>query len=474
MIDLLVALAVASSPSPSPTGSSTSTPIAARRVLDVPGFGSVPVRAPAAPPDRVVIFLTGSGGWNAEAEAFADALAARGALVLGVDSPAELRGAGGARCLYPAGRLETLAQRTEKALGLAHYVRPLLVGHSLGASLAWAAEVGGPAGTFAGAVLLGACPSHPIPVRPCAGGGVAPRAVEGGWIVPPPPRLEGSVAFLSGAEDETCPAADAEAFARAAPGARFELRRGLAHALVPAAAWAEAALAAAPSSAPSAPEPAQAGDGAASAPPVRDLPVVEVPAPGKGRRLAVMLTGDGGWVGLDKGVGNGLVGAGVAVVGLDSLRYFWSRKSPDRTARDVARIILHYRAAWSRDEVILVGYSRGADILPFVAARLPPEVRSSLKLVAMLGPGTYADFEVHVVDLFSSFRRRSATSTRRAVEAVGGSVPLLCIQGADEHDSLCPLIEGRPEVKRVVLTGGHHFDKDYGKLAGLIVEAAGP
>ena len=209
----------------------------------------------------------------------------------------------------------------------------------------------------------------------------------------------------------------------------------------------------------------------AGAPDVKDLPLVELRAAGEGRRFAVMLSGDGGWVGLDKGVANGLLAEGVSVVGLDSLRYFWSRKSPDETARDVARIVQHYRAAWGRDEVILVGYSRGADIVPFVAARLPPEVRAAVKLVAMLGPETYADFEVHVVDLFASLRRSSATSTKRAVEAIGGAVPLLCIQGSDEHDSLCPEIEGRPEVKRVVLPGGHHFDKDYWKLSRLILEA---
>ncbi len=49
---------------------------------------------------------------------------------------------------------------------------------------------------------------------------------------------------------------------------------------------------------------------------------------------------------------------------------------------------------------------------------------------------------------------------------------LLCLQGADEKDSLCPHLEGRPEVVRVVLPGAHHFDRDYGKLARVILDAA--
>jgi type IV secretory pathway VirJ component len=40
--------------------------------------------------------------------------------------------------------------------------------------------------------------------------------------------------------------------------------------------------------------------------------------------MAVMYSGDGGWVGLDRDVAAVLAKAGVPVVGIDSLSYFWS------------------------------------------------------------------------------------------------------------------------------------------------------
>jgi type IV secretory pathway VirJ component len=208
------------------------------------------------------------------------------------------------------------------------------------------------------------------------------------------------------------------------------------------------------------------------APTVKDLPLIEKTARGSGKRFAVMLTGDGGWVGLDKGMAKAFVAAGVPVVGLDSLRYFWSEKKPAQTAADVSRIIAHYRAAWGKDEVILIGYSRGADIVPLLPPFMTPAARGAVTLVAMLGPSTYAELEIHLVDLLSDVRRGNAISTLKAVEALGGSVKLLCVQGKDEPASLCPLIDGRPEVTRVVLPGGHHFDRDYAKLAGLVLGAA--
>jgi type IV secretory pathway VirJ component len=206
-------------------------------------------------------------------------------------------------------------------------------------------------------------------------------------------------------------------------------------------------------------------------PDVKGLPVIEVPAARPGTRLAVLLTGDGGWVGLDKGVAGAMSRAGVAVVGLDSLKYFWRKRTPDETARDVARIIGHYRSVWSRPDVLLVGYSRGADIVPFLPPRFPPEIRDSLRLVAMLGPEAYAEFEVHVIDLFASRRRSNATSTETAVRALQGE-RVLCVQGSDETRSVCPKIEGLPGVKRVVIQGGHHFDWDYPKLARMILDDA--
>jgi type IV secretory pathway VirJ component len=227
------------------------------------------------------------------------------------------------------------------------------------------------------------------------------------------------------------------------------------------------ALAAAALAAPRGPAPAGAPD-------VSDLPLVEVAAGGPGDRLAILLSGDGGWAGLDRAVARALAAQGVAVVGLDSLRYFWRRRSPGETTGDVARIAAHYLARWQRRELLLVGYSRGADVVPFIAGGLPPAQRSALRLVAMLAPGTFAEFEVHALDLLASIRRRRAMSTEAAVRATGGLVPFLCVQGADEEDSLCPHLAALPWVTRRVLPGGHHFDRDYAGLARLILEAAPP
>ena len=65
--------------------------------------------------------------------------------------------------------------------------------------------------------------------------------------------------------------------------------------------------------------------------------------------MAIVYSGDGGWRDIDKDIADRLHELGLPVVGVDSLRYFWSEQSPDVAAADLARIIAHYRDSWQRD-----------------------------------------------------------------------------------------------------------------------------
>ena len=199
---------------------------------------------------------------------------------------------------------------------------------------------------------------------------------------------------------------------------------------------------------------------------VRDLPLVEVPA-AEGDALAVLLTGDGGWATLDRRVAAGLAGHGVAVVGLRSCAYLARHRSADDLGRDVARVLRHYGRAWRRDRVVLVGYSRGADLVPFAANRLPPDLRSRLALVAMLGPADAAGFTCHWSDLLRETSRPADLPLRPELERLR-DVATLCVYGIGERESACR-DAAPPEMQRVAHAGGHHFDGDGAGLAVAIL-----
>jgi type IV secretory pathway VirJ component len=156
------------------------------------------------------------------------------------------------------------------------------------------------------------------------------------------------------------------------------------------------------------------------------------------------------------------------VVGLDSLRYYWTPRTPDSLAADTDRIIRYYLARLGKKNVLLIGYSQGADVLPFAVNRLPQATRARVALTAILGMSEHALFEFHVSSWIAD--DNSGPPTLPEVNRISG-VPVLCIYGEDEKDSLCPKLDAH-RFKVVKVKGGHHFDGDYAGLAREIMAAA--
>jgi type IV secretory pathway VirJ component len=187
--------------------------------------------------------------------------------------------------------------------------------------------------------------------------------------------------------------------------------------------------------------------------PVGDLPLILVPAP-KGPLLAVMLTGDGGWAPADKSLAAALVRRNVAVVGLSSPRYLVHGRTPDEAAGDLARILRHFLDAWQRERVVIIGYSRGADIGPFMESRLPPDLRDHVALTALLGPGEWATFKLGLFDLFRSHGRNGLPVGSEVAKLRGK--PVLCIYGSKDSGAICPSLHHAGLARAVVRPGGGH------------------
>jgi type IV secretory pathway VirJ component len=197
------------------------------------------------------------------------------------------------------------------------------------------------------------------------------------------------------------------------------------------------------------------------------LPLVEVPATrGTSDTFVVMVSGDGGWAKIDKALAAVLADNGMPTVGINALQYFWKKRTPDEASRDLRSVIDSYAAKWGRRRVVLAGYSRGADVLPAMAARLPAELQARVRLVALLAPSPNAQFEFHMLDWVRDADK--GLPVRPELDRLGGR-PVLCIWGTDDKESLCRGLH-LPNVKVVALPGAHHFDGSYEQLARLILD----
>jgi len=447
-----------------PQRDADATPLRAAR------FGTVMVYRPPGEPQSVAIFVSGDGGWELGVRGMARALKDMSAVVIGVDVRqyfSSLRRAAqrpGSPCQMIAADFESLSHQVQKQSGMREYHVPVLIGYSSGATVVYAALVQSPPGTFAGALSLGFCADQDFAgAALCPGTGLHYREnAQHELVLEPAATLRQPWVALQGQKDQVCDAHAADEFAAGVAGGEVVKLPLVGHGFSVERNWmpqfrdAYARL-----SKPAAPAPQGSTE-------IADLPLQEVPARGTGEVLALLLTGDGGWAGLDQELAARLAANGVPTVALNSLKYFWQARTPEESGRDVARVLRHYLSDWQRQRVLLIGYSFGADVLPFVVNRLPADLRARIASVSLLGIDAHASFEVRIADWVGG--DDAGPATRPELKRITG-VPVLCIYGEGEQDSICPgMTAGGITVEQI--GQGHHFGGEYATLADHILAFA--
>ena len=424
------------------------------RTIGMAEFGSVQVRTPPNGAKALAIAFAGDDGIGETDRQAAQALGDVGFAVALVDSGQALRrlNARGGRpaCVDLAGPLEWLSSTVERDLGWNRYRPPLVLGHGVGGALAYAALAQSPP-SFAGGVSVDSPQELPLHTELCR---LPTRVGAGGrqqlpWHAPSGARWLVASTTTSGPRARTFVAADrtgpgAAPTATSSPGPLADIYRRAASAFMS--------------------QPTQ--DNPTS---ISDLPLVEVSSTTSVDTLAVVYSGDGGWRDIDRQLGDMLAGRGIAVVGVDSLRYFWSEQTPQQVSADLARILRHYTAAWHVRHVVLVGYSFGADVLPFAYNRLPADLRGRVNQITLLAPGRAADFEIQALGWFGAGPSEDAQPIPPEAARIEHA-KVQCIFGTeDAADSLCtgPTARGMEVVRR---PGGHHFNNDYVTLARIVLK----
>ncbi|HEX4151388.1 MAG TPA: AcvB/VirJ family lysyl-phosphatidylglycerol hydrolase [Steroidobacteraceae bacterium] len=435
-------------------------------------FNNLSIYSPAGPPKSFVLLLSGADGWDSRVAALARKLSGDGAMVAGIDLPkldANLEADDG-DCVFLDGDLENLSHFLQAYYHVSTYLPPFLVGYRAGAVLAYAALAQAPADTFAGALSVGFSPVSTLRKPLCKSSALEWSRVDGRASeirYHAAKRLGAPWVLFQAERDQVSSAREAGQFIAGMQGAALVGLGGVGGDYTPLDAWAPRLLAAFNSLvARTAAETLPAAPTA-----LGDLPIVEVPAqPGLPATdtFAIIMSGDGGWAGLDKAVAEALSAHGIPVIGLDSLRYFWSARTAEGLARDTDHMIRYYLAHLKKKRVLLIGYSQGADVLPFAVNRLPQATRSTVALAVLMGMSEHALFEFHVSSWISN--DMTGPETLPEVNRISG-VSVLCIYGDGDKDSLCPKLDPA-RIQVVKLPGGHHFNGDYAGLAKVILATA--
>ena len=190
---------------------------------------------------------------------------------------------------------------------------------------------------------------------------------------------------------------------------------------------------------------------------IPDLPVnITNAVPDSSKPFVFYITGDGGWNKFSKNLASAFAAKGYPVVSLNAEKYFWDKKTPQQAAADVSKLLLFYRQLWKKKNVVLIGYSFGADVMPFIYNQLPAELANQVVNINLLSPSAKTDFEIHLMVMLGG--HGDGEPVAAAINKIT-SKPIILLFGENEDDF--PLDDLTiKNYTRISIPGGHHYGDD--------------
>ncbi|MCX5756681.1 MAG: hypothetical protein NTX19_11315 [Gemmatimonadetes bacterium] len=203
------------------------------------------------------------------------------------------------------------------------------------------------------------------------------------------------------------------------------------------------------------------------------LPITTIAPTRPGTRVVVLISGEAGRTAFESALGRELADSGSGVIILDAKVFLSTAKSPATAASAVEEALRRYARVWNRAHIVIVGYSRGADIAPFIANRLSADLKPQLDAVILLGPAGRASFELTIRETVTKRPRTTDLPVMPELERLRGT-KLLCAYGRQETGAFCARVDST--LIRVIVRGGGHTlaQSDGQSIAKLIFERVGP
>ena len=184
--------------------------------------------------------------------------------------------------------------------------------------------------------------------------------------------------------------------------------------------------------------------------------------------VVFFISGDGGWTIFDVGVSKMLTANGMSVIGLDSRKYFWNEKQPQQVADEISSAVEYYMKLWNKNSFVLLGYSFGACIAPFIADDFSPTLKDSLKGVYCFSPVETGDFEIHISDLLK-FKTNEKYNVLSEMNKISLLNPI-CVLG-EKEDSVLRKHFSDAGITVLTLPGDHHYNYNFQAVATIICKS---
>lgn len=436
-------------------------------------FGKVHIYVPNAPIESVTIMISGDGGWKFGVLDFANHFAEKNSLVIGVDILTYYKNLKSRKedCYRIYSDFVTLATTVEKKYNLSQYKEPILMGYSSGATMVYAILAQARPNTFMGGISVGFCPDVELPKHFCELNGLKQHTLSNGksFDLDPDSQLGNRWIVLNGKLDEVCTYQATTDFINKTSDAELIMLDKVGHGFSN---WKDFM-----------PQWDQAfesllvkkkdklttdtkGDLKSA---VDNLPIIVTTSKIKSDKntLFFFISGDGGWYSFEQNFSNYIADLGVPTIGLDAKKYFWNKSTPEATATDVSNILNYYSEELDKNTFVLIGYSMGAEVIPFIYEKLPAETQRKVSYLVLLSPEEKGDFEIHVSNMLGFESKNNSYNVVSQLKKINNEKSILVITGNTEVNSL-PSKLASTKVQFEKVPGDHHYNNNTEQIITLL------
>ena len=183
-----------------------------------------------------------------------------------------------------------------------------------------------------------------------------------------------------------------------------------------------------------------------------NMPITILPGSDSTKPLLFYITGDGGWDHFSNTLTQDLRREGYSIIGLNAESYFWNKKTPEQTANAISTYLRTYVAKLQTKHIIFIGYSFGADVIPFIEQHLSKDILDALQCTLLISPNRKTDFEIHLFDDWDIYGGQSVP-----YEIGRLTTPVTIVFGTNEKGFAIKTTNAMiPQIVRIA--GDHHYN----------------
>ena len=182
--------------------------------------------------------------------------------------------------------------------------------------------------------------------------------------------------------------------------------------------------------------------------------------------LIFYVSGDGGYTSFSENICNEINKAGYKITALNSKSYFDDQKTPEQTTSDIVAYLNTEFSKRKNQQLVLAGYSFGADIVPFVVNNLPDSIKKKLISVVLLSPSKSTDFETHFWDMLGGARKGNRDVVAE-INKLGSVKTAIILETEADFPANNIKLKDSGFYK---LGGGHHFEGNTNEVVKIMMK----